>query len=292
MSVAASEAAPATPPVPPEAEESARQAAAIENARNFARNQFENGVDIAKATFSEASVAMSSIGGFVARKRMERAGSTMERMDHKEALYQHLGAIAAEGGIVVRTKKGKEIDPLDTGVTHLGETPVARTVVERAVDRAIDRSAQKMQKARDDRYESIKRYGVDEEGNPKNFGHESKRSINRRVRNATKQARRAGKSAAEVRQIGAIERGKRVNGETKGQRETRERLHKTTGSVTRLVEHKPIRAWREGRQERAIGRIKTNYHRMQAFEEAKDRKKTKRAQQKAAKQARAKARRN
>lgn len=94
------------------------------------------------------SEALAPIGEFVAEKyhgwsaaiaerRVMLAGSTMERMEHKNALYSDLGALALTGE---RTETA----------TASGEPAMPRTSTERFFDKQLDRHS--LEKARADTY--------------------------------------------------------------------------------------------------------------------------------------------
>ncbi len=204
-----------------------------------------------------AQIAFHGVAEGIARHRQESAADVMEEMDHKEALYQHLGILA--------TSIGREL-PADTGVVHRdpeGGPPRPRTMAERIMDKRINKREEKTRRAHIYNYGLEKTYGG-------NFGFESKRSKRSAERAINKRAKREGLTERERIQLvrnRTIERPP-----TPDQKRTRKNLLRAAegrrfsmgaGGLERVVDQPILSRHRRGRQQRAIGRIKTNYSRAQ-----------------------------
>jgi len=113
-------------------------------------------VEVASVAVDERAPALLGLKKFIAERRlqrslrrMERAGATMERMDHKNALYADMGYIALKG-------RDENFKP---SATASSEPTRPRTWSERHVDKRLDKKAQKLEDKRREKLFLDKVYG-------------------------------------------------------------------------------------------------------------------------------------
>jgi len=241
---------------------------------------------VAKQGNQMAQIAYHGLAAAIHRFRLESAGSVMERMDHKNALYIDLGNQALTGK---RT-----------------ETPVAgskgpgyanpRTLAEMYVDRRMDKKAVKRQRRQNYAVRAKRDFGPDtskELMSPRHAvimkansflpGYEGSRFSLAKVigqnvvraakgpdiKGKTKFTRKidrtvnnyqyiTGKKTAKERRAESIKIGATPNklGD-KAHRYTRKRLRRREEALERAVDQQKTTWWRNKRRERAIGRIIT-----------------------------------
>jgi len=200
-----------------------------------------------------ARVATHGIAAVIAERRMHRAGEAMEEMDHREAVYTDLGALAIHGK--------RTFSP-----TASGEPAMPRARAERR----FNKRTSKLARERDVR----ETYATREQ---RTFGPTPERSEKARkdaVKHIKHQARAgmilAGEADDAILDVHAqrLPLGK-------------EWVHKTTatskeasGQLKKAVERPRFDAWRR-RQQRAIDRIQgnqaSNQHHLELRQEARDR---------------------
>lgn len=228
----------------------------------FAEIQARAG-EVAQLAIINAQVAVQGLRNLITEKRYDSAVDTMERMDHKDALYQHIGITAL--GIESPELFDKIGRPLGTmmlpttesDVVHRdrdGKNPQARTIIERTVDKKVDKKVQKLSRARNEEFLTRTIYG-----GKSHAGYESNRSQKKRMRAVRKQGKKDGLSAAKIRENVSKSRLEENRPETSMQTQTKRELAKQTKYVERAINQPLLSRWRNERRERAKGRIKQNY---------------------------------
>lgn len=241
--------------------------------------------EIAEIALVSSRVALQGLKTHITESRYERAVDTMERMDHKDALYEHLGTIALgrdtgstldkagnpRGDVV--NKVGRNIGTStvpseESGVIHRDRpipqadgspdkiVPIkSRSLFERMADRRINKRAEKYQKA------------VDEEfltrlisGGTANVGYDKRGARKQRERAARRQGKAAGLSAAEIQRNVIRSRTQIQRGESGMQSQSRKEVNKRTRRLERVSRNQPLLSrWRGQRQKNAIGTIKKTH---------------------------------
>ncbi len=262
---------------------------------------------LATRTSEVGSIAFHGAASAIASVRMNRAANTMERMDHKQALYSDLGESATTGKVPISEQKiaDRTVIPLapklgenefiasDTA-TDLQAKP--RTIIEQLVDKRIDKKADKRMSARILEYRTDRIYGpkselpgfTDKERKQGKMGNFSANELDpnnestaRLIRTSTKtgaqyligekgirKERREGKlTAKEAREL-VTKVGAQ---QPKHGHESYKSYGKSVRSNTRKVKHATnqqlLKKWRTVRQKRAIENIKGAYHSAQEHRE-------------------------
>lgn len=209
---------------------------------------------------------------------MERAGTTMERMDHKNELYGHLGRLAAgdASGASPATvitqldvlgrkqfdQNGHVIRVRANGAPALTPEPLPRTRFERLKDKKNDREASRLSVKAAERKRVRTTFGrvsgTKYNSNP-NLGAATREVPKNRVeRKADKrQYKNGGISARELR-LSKTEPSSRLR-ENAEQQRTRKALEREQKSFQRTL-RQPLRSgWRNRRIDRAVGKIQESH---------------------------------
>jgi hypothetical protein len=188
---------------------------------------------------------------WIAKKRGDRAGATMERMDHKDALYEHLGETALNGSSDVVERSWQ---------TETMETPVKRTAIERMTDKRLEKRRFKAELRKVERNYDLKAYGSDKS---KMSGIKAGAS---RIaeRNEARSEYKAGDiTAKELRQRKSASIIGGVKTENSEQRKSRKRLERAEKRLGNAASQPLLHMWREVRRNNAISDIKINHQRQE-----------------------------
>jgi hypothetical protein len=165
--------------MPPIQEAPSRAEQAIEQMKRIAHH--------AGNLYLRGRIQVSEIGEGIAKIRSRRSAKVMEKMDHKQQLYKHLGIQADSIGEAV---------PEDTGVVHRDPTsqpPRIRSRAERRMDERITKKQDEAEKSANARRADITDY------RGKNYGHVTKRTRNKINRRIEKSGKRRGLTTSEIR---------------------------------------------------------------------------------------------
>lgn len=178
-----------------------------------------------------------------AQRRMERAANTMERMDHKNALYEHIGhlAVGEPSSVVHRDPDGRP--------------PKARTYFERVRDQRAEKRAEKLAIKQNNFYEAELKYGSIEllpyKGMTKRDQFNATEEVYKRTKREDLSAQESNLEFTRVK-AARIPYGRE---QLKGtQRAVRWSRFKNS-----LAAKKPVTQWRSFRRNRAIGKIQKNH---------------------------------
>jgi hypothetical protein len=266
---------------------------------------FEKIQNASEYAAKSAQIAVHGVMTAIASRRMERAGSIMERMDHKNALYSDLGQLALTGDRgLTPVAQGKH----EPSVGH--NVAVPRTLLEKITDHRIDKRAEKAMIKGTYAYRAQKAFGRD--GAPKvpstkQAVIDSSLGLVLRSRGTSislpkavvKNAERAVrgpdvKGSSKMRR--RIDRTKNVGGVVFGNTLARDariksteiqavpvkhgnKEHRRTRRQNRRAQEKldmalemPVSSrWRDRRRKKAIERIKKHYHKADAHRDAQAR---------------------
>lgn len=211
--------------------------------------ELQFGPETGAISFDALTEAYHGVRAFISQKRMERAGNRMERMDHKDALYDDLGEMAV-------TRRREPETPANTAN---GERVMPRTFAERWMDRKIDKRGLKKSVADTYAYRARKIYGAEDDPNA------GLDKTQKRLRRAgvSYSAHKGRLTTTEARvkkhEIGAtrVRHGKDMH------KQTRIGVEKTGRKLDRSVDQPILSYWRNWRRNRAIESIKKHHHNAQ-----------------------------
>jgi len=209
-------------------------------------------LDPSPESMGRIQAAYHDVRATIARRGMDRAGATMERMDHKDALYADIGSMVLTGELSGDIDTSGEKQAAET---VSGRPAKPRTLYEKFIDSRIDRKLQKKQDADILMYRKNKIFGNSH--TMEGVSTKTKKDQNRKVNHLRP---RGHLTAREAR----IEKNK-INAQPMrlGQ-EMHNRMTKTSDKANRKLKNaldSPAAAHRRNRRrEKAIERIK-KYHR-------------------------------
>lgn len=228
-----------------------------------------------------SKIAVHGLSGAIARKKLERAGSRMERMEHKIALYGYMGEVALRGSSDI-VERNSALEAM--------VAPRSRTVVERYMDTRLDRRREKQSLKELDLYRHEKIYGTEKD--PKkimenvrngNFtASDTYRSgtVRRSVNHALDSSKRNGiirdqfknneMTAREYRLAQLEIKANPKAFESPYLRKIRKSNERSVKNVDRSVEQPRLSKWRNMRMNRAINSIQANYLKAQKHAELSD----------------------
>lgn len=189
-------------------------------------------------------VAFHGLSSIIAQRRMERAGSTMERMDHKEALYKNMGEVATGNR------------PTES---HMGKKPKPRTFAERFMDKRADKRAFKRAYQDAAHARTRKNFGGKEKVDT--MGVRTKIADQQRRQDVKRQYRQGDITATERRVSLTAIKGTPTAFESSAQRRARRAKEKSVKKLEKTARQKHLTNWRARRREKAIESIKKNHHR-------------------------------
>lgn len=191
--------------------------------------------------------------------RMERAGTTMERMDHKDALYSDLGFLAL----------GESVTQQDyPAITAAGERAKPRSVFERRVDRRINKRKVNMLHKQAEVQQKTEIYGEHVRGSE---NHATKLEKIQQKRQAKKLYKNGDITKSEYDLEKAKINAKRIPVQKTKRRLKNMRANFREDRLRRSVEQPVLSRWREGKRNRSIGRIKKNYYKADSHRQEAER---------------------
>lgn len=209
--------------------------------------ELQLGPETGAINFDGLAEAYHGARAFISQKRMERAGSRMERMDHKDALYADS----------VESLQSSNFTPTETAT---GQPAKPRNLVERFVDKRIERKDWKAGMKRAQRNLEMKQFGGER---TRTMGSHSKivdtarrHWVNQEYRNGniTAAERRSARANIDVTPF-RVENPREIK--LRKQQRSAERSAKWTANQPVLSR------WRDMRRDRAIESIKKHHHNAQ-----------------------------
>jgi hypothetical protein len=215
--------------------------------------------DLSRA-IDPAAIVVSGVRGWVARKKMERAGNRMEKMEHKLALYGHIGEVATQGSSSILERNGAK--------RTIGE-PHARSFIERHMDKKVNEKDRK-QFAAKLYYERDRRNSGTYKSNL--VGNVSKSATNARKRDINK-SYKAGNMSASQRNLELLQADSSPNSsqfiETNYQRRVRNKLNSSTLQERKIAEQTFMQAHRTKAQARSVSKIQKYHAKAEKFADLK-----------------------
>jgi hypothetical protein len=217
----------------------------------------ENKQDVGEINIDEIKSVYHGIRASIANKKMERAGSVLEKMDHKESLYSHLGAVSIGDQV--------EVDAVKLANRNtIHENPKPRTWAERLKDKRIDKKARKLRRKESERKFVESAF----QGAKSNTTGVKSRFETAKKKNEINQSYKTGgitvaERNSKISQLKAIP----VATENSGQKKSRKKLARADKGVRKAANQPFLSTWREFRRNRAIETIKTQHMKAEEHKE-------------------------
>lgn len=201
-------------------------------------NLINNGADRAGEAYQQHIVNK-------AQRQLERAGTRLEKMDHKDGLYDRLSTLASGGD---------EPDPFSTQANEA--RPMPRNGVERFLDKRLESRAHKKGYREAERRRVVKTYGGEASNT---LGAGTKLTSQIRRSRAENEYRQGGLTAQELRQARFDIATSPARFSNPEQRRTRRRLEVSSRELERARNQPVLTRWRDLRRKRAIGKIQESW---------------------------------